>query len=174
MKKTDKHSITSVFFSRLSLYAVFFGIICHISAIPSLADSNNSYSWQKAESDDQYPQLYSGNFIDSIAKSKKTYIALNMRSLDTFPQRGGEKLVYEIGWGPLIAGFAILNSQPGTTNGTIENPDVIIGTAPEAWATFLAIKRSERGQYAQIMQIAGSQESIGEFWQTFGATSENA
>jgi hypothetical protein len=120
MKKTGKHSITSVFFSRLRLCAVFSGIICHISAISSLAGSNNSYAWQKAESDDQYPQLYSGNFIDSIAKSEKTYIALNMRSIDTFLQCKGEKLVYEIGWGPLKAGFAILNSQPGSTKGTVE------------------------------------------------------
>jgi DNA-binding HxlR family transcriptional regulator len=61
-----------------------------------------------------------------------------------------------------------------TKKGDIENPDVTIGTSPEAWATFLAVKREERAQYAQIMQVAGSQESLGEFRQTFGVTGENA
>jgi DNA-binding HxlR family transcriptional regulator len=95
-----------------------------------------------------------------------------MNTLTTLLNKRGKKLPGPRRW--------LFNFTPGgcyvvsfdgikwaTTNGTIENPDVIIGTAPEAWATFLAIKRSERGQYAQIMQIAGSQESIGEFWQTF-------
>jgi DNA-binding HxlR family transcriptional regulator len=102
-----------------------------------------------------------------------------MNTLATLLNKRGKKLPGQIRW--------LFNFTPGgshvvsfdgikwsTEKGDIENPDVTIGTTPETWATFLAVKRSERAQYAQIMPIAGSRESIGEFWQTFGVTGENA
>jgi DNA-binding HxlR family transcriptional regulator len=97
---------------------------------------------------------------------------------DSFNKRGW-KIAKPVHW--------LFNFMPGSSftvsfdgnrwasdDGNAENPDVTIGTSPEAWATFLSIKRGERKQYAQIMQIAGSHESIGEFWHTFGALGEKA
>ncbi|MGB8262258.1 MAG: hypothetical protein WCF70_00005, partial [Dehalococcoidales bacterium] len=52
--------------------------------------------------------------------------------------------------------------------GSRKNPDVVLATSPEAWATFLALKREKRREYARTMQVTGSPESVGEFWNTFG------
>ena len=54
--------------------------------------------------------------------------------------------------------------------GSGKNPEVVLTTSPEAWATFLALKREKRREYARNMQITGLPESVGEFWNTFGAT----
>jgi hypothetical protein len=55
-----------------------------------------------------------------------------------------------------------------------KKPDVTLASSPEAWATFLALKREKRREYARNMQITGSPESIGDFWNTFGAASGKA
>jgi DNA-binding Lrp family transcriptional regulator len=57
-----------------------------------------------------------------------------------------------------------------TKEGSGKNPEVVLTTSPEAWATFLALKREKRREYARNMQITGLPESVGEFWNTFGAT----
>jgi DNA-binding HxlR family transcriptional regulator len=58
--------------------------------------------------------------------------------------------------------------------GKVENPDVTVVTSPEAWATFLAVKRDERRRYAQTMQIAGAPERVEEFLHTLGVPDEIA
>jgi len=52
--------------------------------------------------------------------------------------------------------------------GEEENPDVTVTTSPEAWAAFLAVKRSERSRLAQHMQLDGTPEHIEEFRHTLG------
>ena len=52
--------------------------------------------------------------------------------------------------------------------GEEENPDVTVVTSPEAWATFLAVKRDERRRLAQTIHIDGTPERIEEFLYTFG------
>lgn len=47
-------------------------------------------------------------------------------------------------------------------------PDVEIITSPEAWATFLAVKRKERSRLACTMQMAGAPERVEEFLHTLG------
>jgi DNA-binding HxlR family transcriptional regulator len=59
-----------------------------------------------------------------------------------------------------------------TTEGEGEKPDVAVATSPEAWATFLAVKRSERRRLAQAMQIEGARERVREFQHTFGLADE--
>jgi len=56
--------------------------------------------------------------------------------------------------------------------GEKENPDVTVRTSPESWATFLAVKRSERIQLAKTMRIAGTPERVEEFLHTLGARDE--
>ena len=52
--------------------------------------------------------------------------------------------------------------------GEEENPDVAVTTSPEAWATFLAVKRSERNRLAQTMQLDGTPDRVKEFLHTLG------
>lgn len=55
-----------------------------------------------------------------------------------------------------------------TKSGEDANADVRLVTKSEAWATFLSVKREERGQLAQAMQIEGTPERVQEFLHTFG------
>ena len=48
-----------------------------------------------------------------------------------------------------------------------DNPDVMVTTSPELWATFLATDRSERIQHIEILQLAGSPERVKEFLHAF-------
>jgi DNA-binding HxlR family transcriptional regulator len=52
--------------------------------------------------------------------------------------------------------------------GEEENSDVTVTTSPESWATFLAVKRSERNRLAQTLQIDGTPERVKEFLYTLG------
>jgi DNA-binding HxlR family transcriptional regulator len=56
--------------------------------------------------------------------------------------------------------------------GEVENPDVTVVTSPEAWATFLAVKREERNRLVQTMKIDGTSERVKEFLHTFGVRDE--
>jgi len=98
-------------FRALTAFFILFTCI-----IASFADDEN---WRRAESDDQYPTLYSDDFIDSLCSVKNATIAKNWRLVTSRPFCKGEKLVYDIGWGPLHAGFAILTAQPDSVNGAI-------------------------------------------------------
>ena len=51
--------------------------------------------------------------------------------------------------------------------GREDNPDVTVTTLPEAWATFLAIDRSERIQHINTLQLTGSPERVKEFLHAF-------
>ncbi len=57
-----------------------------------------------------------------------------------------------------------------SSQGERTDADVTVTTTPEAWATFFAVKRDERGRLAQAMQIDGAPERVQEFLRTFGAT----
>jgi hypothetical protein len=56
----------------------------------------------------------------------------------------------------------------------VKNPDVVLVTSPEAWATFLAVKRDERRKLAQAMHIEGNPELIEELLHTLGVPGEIA
>ena len=56
--------------------------------------------------------------------------------------------------------------------GKAEHPDITVTTSPESWATFLAVKRSERNQLVHTMQIGGTPERVREFLHTLGVRDE--
>jgi DNA-binding HxlR family transcriptional regulator len=58
------------------------------------------------------------------------------------------------------------------TEGEPENPDVTVEISPEAWTTFLAVKKDERKKLAQTLHLSGDLERIAEFMQTFGVRDE--
>jgi DNA-binding HxlR family transcriptional regulator len=53
-------------------------------------------------------------------------------------------------------------------DGEKENPEVIVTTSPESWATFLAVERSERNRLAKSLRVSGAPEHIKEFMHTLG------
>jgi DNA-binding HxlR family transcriptional regulator len=55
-----------------------------------------------------------------------------------------------------------------------ENCDVTVTISPESWATFLAVKRSERNRLVQTMQIDGAPERVKEFLHTVGVRDKMA
>jgi len=57
--------------------------------------------------------------------------------------------------------------------GREDNPDVTVTTLPEAWATFLAIDRSERIQHINTLQLTGSPERVKEFLHAFTGRDES-
>ncbi len=56
--------------------------------------------------------------------------------------------------------------------GEKENPEIIVTTSPESWATFLTVERSERSRLAKTLQLAGTPERVKEFLHTLGVREE--
>ncbi len=56
--------------------------------------------------------------------------------------------------------------------GEAENPDVTVAISPEAWTTFLTVKKDERKKLAHTLHTFGTSERIEEFLNTFGARGE--
>jgi len=98
---------------------------------------------------------------------------LAMSTLATSLNRRGRKLSQPATWllhftpsGPYSLSFD--GDRWSARKGEEENPDVMLTTSPEAWATFLTVKRSERNRLAQTMQIDGTPEHVKEFLHTLG------
>jgi DNA-binding HxlR family transcriptional regulator len=102
-----------------------------------------------------------------------------MSTLTASLNRHSRKLSQPTNWllnfttgGPYTMSFD--GAHWSTREGEVENPDVTVLISPEAWATFLAVKRDERRRYAQTMQIAGAPERVEEFLHTLGVRDEKA
>ena len=102
-----------------------------------------------------------------------------MGTLTASLNKRGRKLPQPATW--------VLNFTPGgpyslsfdgdcwsSREGKEENSAVTVTTSPESWATFLAVKRSERNRLAQTLQIDGTPERVKEFLHTLGAREEKA
>jgi len=61
-----------------------------------------------------------------------------------------------------------------TQEGGEETTDVTVTTSPEEWATFLAVKRSERTRLVQTLRIDGTPERVEEFLHTLGARANDS
>jgi uncharacterized protein YvpB len=102
-----------------------------------------------------------------------------MSTLTASLNRHGRKLSQPTNWlHNFTTGCSYTTSFDGehwaAREGEIENPDVTVLISPEAWATFLAVKRDERRRYAQTMQITGAPERVEEFLHTLGVRDEKA
>jgi hypothetical protein len=76
-----------------------------------------SDDWRKLDTQQSFPQTFLPAFWDSVAAAKSATHTRALRILPNKPFGKGEKFVYEIGWGPLSAGYAILSAQPDTLSG---------------------------------------------------------
>jgi hypothetical protein len=106
--------------SFLSLRRAIIGAFFIFQGLFSAHATNRSddENWRKADSSYDYPPPFSEKFIDSITSKKNAVVAKNLRTLDAQPFMLGEKLVFQVGWGPLSAGFAFVTADPDTTLGT--------------------------------------------------------
>jgi DNA-binding HxlR family transcriptional regulator len=102
---------------------------------------------------------------------------LAMATLTTSLNKRGRKLSQPASWllrftpgSPYILSFS--GGRWSAREGEEEKPDVTVTTSPEAWATFLAVKRSERSRLAQTMLIGGTPERIEEFLHMFGVQTD--
>mgnify|MGYP006269850065 CR=1 FL=1 len=99
---------------------------------------------------------------------------LAMATLTDSLNRRGRKLSRPATWllrftpgGPHILSFD--GERWAAKEGEERKPNVTVRTSPETWATFLAVKRSERSRLAQTMLLDGTPERIEEFLHMFGA-----
>ncbi len=98
---------------------------------------------------------------------------LAMNTLSTSLNRRNRKLSQPASWqinflpgGPYTISFD--GEGWSLTEGKEYNPDVVVTVSPEAWATFLAVKRDERHKLARKIQIDGTPERVEEFLYTLG------
>lgn len=75
--------------------------------------------WCKLDQPSQYPRLFPARFVDSICTRKRFSFSYGLRKLDSVPLVTGEKFVYDVGWGPLRAGFVILETSIDSENGRL-------------------------------------------------------
>jgi DNA-binding HxlR family transcriptional regulator len=96
-----------------------------------------------------------------------------MGTLTASLNKRGRKLPRPVTWifqftpgGPYSLSFD--GDHWSARDGKEQDPDVTVTTSPESWATFLAVKRSERNRLAQTLQIDGTPERVKEFLYTLG------
>lgn len=108
-----------IFFSPRFRKCLTFAFLITLPAFPVYSNNQPSDdgNWRKADNPAEYPSLYSQRFIDSIILVKNAVLAKKQRTLDTPSCFLDEKLVYQVGWGPLHAGFAILETHSDTGTG---------------------------------------------------------
>jgi len=104
---------------------------------------------------------------------------LAMSTLTASLNKRGRKLSQPATWllhftpgGPYSLSYD--GNRWSSREGEEENSDVTVTISPELWATFLAVKRSERNRLAQTMQIDGAPERVKEFLHTLGVRDETA
>jgi len=93
------------------------------SIAPVLSDSisdppqpcTSSDSWCKLERESKFPRPFSGVFIDSIHAVHGVVPSESQRTLPRKPFANGEKFVFDVAWGPISAGYTILEAFPDTS-----------------------------------------------------------
>ncbi len=81
--------------------------------------SSGESEWSKLEHLHEYPSAFRPGFADSLCAKKKFSFARNLRTADSIPFVKGEKFVYDVGWGPLRAGYVILETAPDPATGLL-------------------------------------------------------
>ena len=67
----------------------------------------------------EFPQKYPQKFLDSLALVKKCSPAIALRSMEGKPFVKGEILVYDVGWGVVSAGHAVIETRPDSAGGLV-------------------------------------------------------
>ncbi len=106
----------------LFLYAILLPLLCFgsdsIQAKASPCEIDEE--WCKLEKQLDFPDKFSKTFIDSLQAVKKVSDARALRRLPMQQFCFGEKLVFAVNWGPINAGYTIIEAKPDSTGSTME------------------------------------------------------
>jgi hypothetical protein len=75
--------------------------------------------WSALDRASEYPACYGQRFEDSLLSAKRFSFAQGLRSISGVPFVQGERFVYDVGWGPLRAGFIILETTLDSGSGRL-------------------------------------------------------
>jgi hypothetical protein len=75
--------------------------------------------WAVLDRAGEYPASYGQRFEDSLLLGKQFSFAQGLRSIPGVPFVQGERFVYDVGWGPLRAGFIILETTLDSNSGRL-------------------------------------------------------
>ncbi len=90
---------------------------CLSDTLPLDSESNrrNDADWSRLERQSDFPPPFSPRFVDSLQASRNVKPALSKRTVPGKPFVNGEKFVFEVSWGPLAAGYAVLDAAPDSS-----------------------------------------------------------
>jgi hypothetical protein len=89
---------------------LFFILLLKTIFCREIKEENKPEEWYKLDSLSQYGERFSEDFIDSICKAKNITFRYGLRQFDNGCYAIGEKFVYSVSWGPISAGYAILET----------------------------------------------------------------
>jgi hypothetical protein len=75
----------------------------------------NDADWCKLERQSDFPSCYSVRFVDSLQAARGIVPALSRRTFPRNPFVNGERFVFDVSWGPISAGYTILDAAPDST-----------------------------------------------------------
>jgi Protein of unknown function (DUF3108) len=75
--------------------------------------------WNRLDRENPCPPPYPARFVDSLLERKQFSFAGGLRTVDSVPFVKGEKFVYDVGWGPLRAGFVVLETSLDPESGRL-------------------------------------------------------
>jgi hypothetical protein len=84
---------------------------------PSASDTLHPIDadWYRLERQSDFPPCFPGRFIDSLHLAKGVMPAQSGRTIPRNPFVNGEKFVFEVSWGPINAGYVILDAAPDSS-----------------------------------------------------------
>ena len=72
-------------------------------------------SWCRLERQSDFPPSFSRRFVDSLQTARGVVPTPSLRTFARSPFVKGEKFVFDVSWGPISAGYTILEARPDST-----------------------------------------------------------
>jgi Protein of unknown function (DUF3108) len=84
-----------------------------------LSPCPDNASWCRLERQSDFPPYYLPRFIDSLQAARGVAPAPSLRTFPRNPFVNGEKFVFDVSWGPISAGYTILEAIPDSAGDRI-------------------------------------------------------
>jgi|WetSurMetagenome_2_1015567.scaffolds.fasta_scaffold01093_5 hypothetical protein len=75
--------------------------------------------WCRLDRENPCPSPFPKSLVDSLLARKRFTFASGLRTIDSVPLVMGEKFVYDVGWGPLSAGYIIFETSLDPATGRL-------------------------------------------------------
>jgi hypothetical protein len=107
-----------MFFLRCACFVfTFFALSCADTTRMREDECADAGEWCKLDRGNEYPPCFPAAFTDSLRSVKHAFPAFGLRDLGSLPFSKGEKFVYDVGWGPISAGYVILETAMDPSTG---------------------------------------------------------